>query len=478
MVRRRQLFKTRGARYGAYAGVYIIVIALVLGAINFLANRYDKAWDTTANKQFTLADQTINIVKKLPHDVTIYYFDDTTRFPEARNMLDRYSSLSPRLHVEYIDPVKKPQDAKAHGYQRSVNILVNSGTKTEQAKGLSEEELTGALIRSLKSGDRNVCFVTGSGESAIDDSDRSGYASAKEALERNNYKTRAVNLLSGTKAAAAAAGNTAPASAKIAVPDDCTLLVVAGPQHNYVQQETDAIKNYVEHGGKALFLLDPPLNLGKTATDENTTLVKMLDGWGVTVRKDLALDLSGVGEIFGLSAAVPLVDSYDPHAITNSLKNTATAFPLSRTLEIRPTEQATVQKLFSTSEGSVATTNLSSPAVRPDLKNDKKGPLVLAAAGTFNAMQKDSSKGRFIVVGSSQWLGNNFIRFNGNRDLFLNMANWLSADEDLISIRPKAPQDRPLNITPQKLVSTFWLSVVVFPLGVVLFGLATWWKRR
>ena len=60
----------------------------------------------------------------------------------------------------------------------------------------------------------------------------------------------------------------------------------------------------------------------------------------------------------------------------------------------------------------------------------------------------------------------------------LNMINWLTADEDLISIRPKAPEDRPLNMSAQKLGMVFWLSVVIFPLGVVGFGMATWWKRR
>jgi ABC-type uncharacterized transport system involved in gliding motility auxiliary subunit len=475
---RREILKSRGARYGAYASVYVIVIVAVLAAINFLANRYDKSYDATANKQFTLADQSIKIVKELPHDVTIYYFSDATQFPEARNLLERYSNLSPKLHVEYIDPVKKPQQAKAAGYRRDVNILVNSGTKVEEAKALSEEEVTGALIRSLKSGDRNACFVTGSGEASIDDSDRSGYSSVKDALERNNYKVRAVNLLqSGAKAAAPAPGAApaaAPVAGKIAVPSDCSLLVVAGPQHDYVQPEADAIKTYVENGGKALFLLDPPLNMGRSPIDENTTMVKVLGDWGVTVDKDLALDVSGIGQIFGLSEAVPLVGAYDPHAITNTMKDVATAFPLSRTLDIKNTDKTSVEKLFSTSENSFATTNLSSGQVRIDPKKDKKGPLLLAAAGTYNGAQK----GRFVVVGSSQWAGNNFIRFNGNRDLFLNMVNWLSADEDLISIRPKAPEDRPLNMSAQKLNSAFWLSVVIFPLGVVGFGLATWWKRR
>src|SRR5215831_20397029 len=104
--------KSRTTQYGAYAAVYILVIVAVLGAINFLANRYDKSYDATANKQFSLAEQTIKVVKGLKNDVTITYFDEQTRFPTAKDLLDRYSALSPKLHVEYIDPVKKPQQAK------------------------------------------------------------------------------------------------------------------------------------------------------------------------------------------------------------------------------------------------------------------------------------------------------------------------------------------------------------------------------
>src|ERR1044071_776848 len=93
---------SRQTKYTAYAGVYVIVIIAVLGAINFLANRYDKSYDATANKAYSLADQTLKVVRGLKSDVKVTYFDEQTRFPQAKDLLDRYSSLSPKLHVEYI----------------------------------------------------------------------------------------------------------------------------------------------------------------------------------------------------------------------------------------------------------------------------------------------------------------------------------------------------------------------------------------
>lgn len=471
----------RQTKYTAYAGTYILVILAVLAAVNFLANRYDKSYDATANKQFSLSDQTIKVVKGLNRDLKITYFDESLRFPQAKDLLDRYASLSPKVHVEYIDPVKKPQLARVAGFRRDTNILVDSGLRKEEAKSLTEEDVTGAVIRSLKSGERFACFVSGSGEHSLEDSSgRDGYAAVKEALERNNVKTRSISLLSGPPTADLKAGTvpaTTPQVAKPEVPKDCTALVIAGPKYAYTEPETQAIKAYVEGGGRAIFLVDPPLSMGREEVSPNPELAKLLESWGVTLNKDLALDISGIGQLFQLGPEVPLVTSYESHAIVRDMKETATAFPLARTLDIKSTDKTTVEKLFSTSANSFATTKLGSNEIRIDQKNDKKGPLLLGAAGTYNTGTA-GNQGRFVVVGSSRWVSNGFIRFNGNRDLFLNAMNWLTSDEDLISIRPKEPDNRPLNISSRGMSSVFWLSVVFFPLSIVVSGLMVWWRRR
>jgi len=128
-----------------------------------------------------------------------------------------------------------------------------------------------------------------------------------------------------------------------------------------------------------------------------------------------------------------------------------------------------------TIENSFATTNLSSAEIKVDPKKDKKGPLVLGAAGSVKSGGKE---GRFVAVGSSNFLGNNILKFNGNRDLFLNIMNWLSSDEDLISIRPKDPEDRRLTLTSRQMSTIFSSSVIGLPLIVIAAGMMVWWKRR
>src|SRR6516165_9138574 len=213
--------KTRQTKYSLYITAYLAVILAILAAANWLANQHNKSFDSTFNKQFSLSDQTIKVVKGLTKDVTITDYDKTSAFTTARDLLDRYSNLSSKLHVVYVDPDKKPQIAKAAAVRSYGQIVVDSGAKKEEAKSLSEEELTGALIRSLKSGERNVCFVSAANEHSITDEAATGYSVMKQLLERDNYKTREINF----KTAAPEAGKPlaigqAPAAGAVEVPKD------------------------------------------------------------------------------------------------------------------------------------------------------------------------------------------------------------------------------------------------------------------
>jgi ABC-type uncharacterized transport system involved in gliding motility auxiliary subunit len=469
--------KARQTQYTAYASLYVLVVLAVLAAVNFLANRYDKSYDSTANKQFSLSDQTVKVVKGLKRDVQFNYFGSQNEFRAARDTLDRYSSLSPKLHVTYVDPERKPQVAKAAGYRPDSTVIVDSGTRRESAKSLTEEELTGALIRSLKSDERTVCMLSAAGEHSIDDSDAGGYSLFKQLLERDNYKVRTETLHP------AAPGDNkslslgqAPAASSLEVPKSCTVLVVAGPKNDYPVPVVNALESYVEAGGRALFMLDTPLRLGESnPPTENDDLLKLLEDWGVTANKDLTLDLSGVGQIFRLGPEVPLILGYESHPITQPLTRVPTAYPLSRSLDTKSTGKATLSKLVDTTDASIATNSIGARGA-VDPSKGKKGPLTLAVAGTLSA----SPQGRFVVLGTSLAAQNGVVgsRSLGNRDLMVNIVNWLSSDEDLISIRPKAAEDRPLNMTSRRLNATFWLGVVVFPLAVIGSGLITWWRRR
>jgi len=455
-----QWLKARQTRYAAYATIYVLVVICVVVVANVLADRYNKSFDATSNKRYSLSDQTAKIVKGLKQDATITYFNQSTRFPEGKDLLDQYANLTPKIRVEYVDPDKNPQLAREAGIRELGTAVVRIGNKREEAKSMTEEGITGAFIRDLKSTTRTVCFVSGSGEHQLDNSDREGLSRFKDLLAKDDYEDRTIDLLQ-----------------KAEVPADCTTLVVAGPTQNYLQPEVDAIRKYVEGGGRALLMLDPPLKLGRQEIADNDALTSLLQSWGVTMNKDLILDLNPIGQIAGLGPQVALVTSYSTQPIVSDMKGTATGFPLSRSMEIKNTDKTSVEKLFDSSGSSLATNNLSSPAVDIRDPKNKKGPLTIAAAGTYNT-GKENSQGRFVVVGTSSWVANRFIDFNGNDDLALNTINWLSSDEDLISIRPKQKEDRRITMTRAQLNWVRATSQFILPLAVVVAGVFVWWKRR
>ena len=455
-----QFLKARQTKYAAYAAVYVLVLIAIIVTANVLANRYDKSFDATSNKRYSLSDQTVKIVKGLKQDATITYFDQPRGFQAAKDQLDLYSNLSPKVHVKYVDADKEVTQARAAGIKSYGTAIVQIGANKQEAKGVSEEGITGAFIRDLKNTTRTVCFVTGSGEHQIDDSTRSGYSQFKELLGKDEYVAKSINLLQ-----------------KAEIPSDCTVLVVAGPSGDYQQPEVDAIKKFVEDGGRALFLLDPPLKMGRSEIADNDALTSVLKDWGVTVDKDLILDMNPIGQLAGLGPQVALVTTYDSHPIVTEMKGTATGFPLSRSIDVKSGAKTTVTKLFGSSDSSLATEKLNSPEVNPSDPKNKKGPMTIAAAGTYNT-GKENSQGRFVVVGSSAWAANSFIRFNGNRDLALNAMNWLSSDEDLISIRPKEPEDRRITLTRAQMNWVRTTSQFILPLIVVFAGVSVWWRRR
>jgi len=448
-----EFLKARQTKYGAFVALYLIVVLAVIGIGNYLADHHNKTVDVTANKQFTLSDETMKVAHNLKRPVTIYYFDKSDNYDHARDLFDRYRNLSSNIRVDYVDPDRKPDVARIEGARAMGDIIVDNGEKKETAKGLTEEELTGALVRASKSGQKTICFVQGSGEHTIGSTDRDGYSTIKDALEKNNYKTDTISLIE-----------------KPEVPKSCAVVVVAGPKHDYLQPALDALKKYVEGGGAVLFNFDPVLNLPDGKTGDTPELFKLVSEWGVTPTGDVVLDLSSASRLFGQSS--PVVGSYEHHPIVNVMQDNATVYPLATTLDVKPP----AEKLFSSTADSFGLTNPKLPIQEAELAKAKKGPFTLGAAATIGS---GSNAGRVVVVGSSNWMANNIMSAPiANRDLALNTFNWLTSDTDLISIRPKEPEDRRLHVTGSAVRVLFLTSVVFLPLIVIVSGFSVWWKRR
>ncbi|MBL8242366.1 MAG: Gldg family protein [Bryobacterales bacterium] len=439
---------SRQTKFTAYTGLYAAIFIAGLVIVNVLAERNNKSVDTTANKRYSLSEQTEKIVSGLKGEVVAVYFDRTSRFETAKGLLDRYSNISNKFKIEYVDPDKDPAKAKAFGARSYGTLILDNGTRREEAKAVTEQEITGAMARMQQTGEQMLCSLDGHGERALEGGDPGSFGSAKQALERNNYKTQTVKMLE-----------------KAEIPAACTILLSAGARRDYGDEAIAAIKGFVEKGGDAMFLLTPAIKGAKEEVDENAKLVALLGTWNVQVNNDLLFDGAGPG--------VLAVEDFSQHPIVRDMRGLPALIALARSLEVK----TGAEKLFGSSPDAFRTKTLDLQKLQAGPTKDGNGPFVLGAATTVGGGGDIKKQGRVVVVGSVDWASAAMLNRYGNRDLFLNMVNWLSADEDLISIRPKEPEDRRLNVKPAQ----FWVLYVTSflpALGVLAAGIMVWLKRR
>ena len=448
----------RGERFleAVNLAVYTAVAVAIVVLANWFVDRHNRRWDLTPNQSYSLSPQTTKVLKELKNDLTIYVFDRESGFRGRRDLLDNYSALTPRVTVRYVDPDRQPSLAGQFGIRNYGTVVVAGGDRHFEAQSSTEEGLTNAIVRLLK-GQKTVYFIQGHGERDVDSSDRAGYGRVKKQLENENRQVKTLVLLQ-----------------KMEVPADCSLLVIAGPRNDFLAQEVETIKKYLTGGGRALFLLDPGMEL--------TNLAKLLADWNVTLRNDLAIDENPVAQLVGASPSMPLILKYGSSPIVQPLARTATLFPLTRSFEVGKEYKAGVsaESLCETSPDSFGVADFDPKVreVRYRAGKDTKGPLSVAVAGTIAGEGEKKTEGRFVAVGTSMLAVNNYLPFEGNRDLFMNMVNWLSAEEDLISIRPKPPESQRLNMTAQQMRRVLYLGVFGLPILIIALGTSVWWRRR
>src|ERR1700746_1547736 len=110
-----QWLKARQTKYVGYATTYILIVMIAVVVANVLADRFNKSYDATSNKRYSLSDQTAKIVKGLKQNAIISYFNQSTRFRDGKDLLEQYANLSPKVQVKYVDPDKDPQLAREAG---------------------------------------------------------------------------------------------------------------------------------------------------------------------------------------------------------------------------------------------------------------------------------------------------------------------------------------------------------------------------
>src|SRR5947209_13242077 len=89
-----KVFSRRQARYGTLAAASVLVVLGILVAINYIGARQNKRWDLTVNKQFSLSDQSRNVLAKLDSPLQIMVFAQEPEFQRYKDKLKEYEYAS------------------------------------------------------------------------------------------------------------------------------------------------------------------------------------------------------------------------------------------------------------------------------------------------------------------------------------------------------------------------------------------------
>jgi ABC-type uncharacterized transport system involved in gliding motility auxiliary subunit len=180
----------------------------------------------------------------------------------------------------------------------------------------------------------------------------------------------------------------------------------------------------------------------------------------------------------------PVITEYGWSTVTKDLGQTVFPGVAALTVPTTPAAGTTVTPLARTSGQSWTTKDARNPQFK---EGDTRGPLTIAAsieaeaknaASTQSNPDKEAPKTRLVVVGDADFASNSFLRMASNRDFLVNSVNWLTESEELISIRPKPPEDRSVFLSPTQTTLIWISSIVLLPLVVLVAGASVWWSRR
>lgn len=488
----------RSTQTGANAIIATLSILVILGLINFLGVRYGQRIDLTENQILTLSPLSQKVVKNLQQSVKVWIFDPIPN-SEDRELLENYRRYGSKLEFEFVDPEQQPTLAEKFNVQELGEVYLEYGTDRQFLQRVNEQEplleakLTNGISRLTSDRYDKVYFLQGHGELSLEQVE-GGLSQAVSILEERNFTALPLNLAQSSQ-----------------VPEDASLVVVAGPKRALFEQEVKALSEYLSKNGSLLLMIDP---------DTNPGFDSLLTDWGVEIDSRLAIDDSRLRITSNLGPATPLVTNYGNHPITKDFAGGFSFYPLARPLDTKSIEGIEETALLITSEDTWAESNPEEQPLEFNSEQDRPGPLMLGVAlsrktqsssASSNSktealktpeaspnpsdnkqpkaspkpkneqkekVDQNKSESRLVVFGDSNFAINGLFEQQLNGDIFLNSISWLSKQDDqILSIRPKQQQNRRINLTPEQKLTLSWSALLMPLLGFMTAGVI-WWLRR
>ena len=433
-------------------GVFVILLLLLVILLGYLAAQTRLQWDVSQNGRNSLSEASIEILEKLqgPVQVTAYATEQHAQLGDIRKIIADfvalYQRVKPDLSLTFIDPVAQPILTQEADVQVNGEMVIKFNQRVEHLTAINEQAFSNALMRLARAEDKLIVALNGHGERRLDGNANYDLGEFGRHLRTNGFNSQSLNL-----------------AIEQDVPVNASMLMIASPQTDLLPGEVDKLLNYIDRGGNLLWLVDQESLRGLLPVAEKLRLTLTP---GVVV--DPQAEQLKAPITFALGAI------YGQHVITDNF-DYITVFPFARQITIDENEDwSSVSLVEAAQQGWVETGDLND-AINFDQADDVVGPISIAVALTRNIQDREQ---RIVVVGSGHFLANTYIGNGSNLDFGINLINWLTGDEELIVIQPRATLDSNLILSESDLTLIAVVFLLLLPLLFFVCGTVIWWRRR
>jgi ABC-type uncharacterized transport system involved in gliding motility auxiliary subunit len=475
---------SRQARYGTnllITSLALVAIVVVVNYIVYTAGTQTTLWvDLTESKSNSLSDETIRTLHTLtePIEIRAWFGPESTSWDTTRALLDKYTAESRgMLTYTKVDPEANPVLAKQDGVSKDGTLIFLMGEQKQLITTADETNITTAIIKLINPGEHFVYFLTGHGEASIDGSGNTDINTLVGALRNKNYTVDKLNLTEQKK-----------------VPENASVLIIAGPKKPLQDFELTAIQDYLKAGGSLILMQNP---YAVTQMDPSTDILAayLKKDWGISLHNDIIIDL--VNHYF----LNPFASNYPSGStITEHILGTYSVFPTAMSLEVTQAEgksftPVAIVQIEATKDQAWGETDLNSVGLISflaekntatfDKEKDNAAPLTVAVSAedaSITSTNPTKKTARVVVFGDEDFAENQMINqgSGANEDLITNAVDWASEQENLINITPKTASTHYISLPTDTWVlnAIVLTSICLLPGSfIVLYGIV-WYNRR
>ena len=434
-------------------GIFALLLIAAALLIIWLLRDNRMQWDLTQNQRNTLSKATLDVLKKMdgPINVTAYATLQDPQLGDIRRVIhdfvEPYQRTKRDFTLSFVDPREHPKETQTANVRSNGELIIQYGKRSEHLTNLNEQNMTNLLQRLARSQERVIVYLDGHGEPRLDGRTNFDLGDFGRQLGNKGFRIQPLNLAVAQD-----------------VPDNANVLVIAQPRAEVLKGEGEKLKRFLERGGNLLWLIDQEPMRG---------LQPLAEYLGLQLTPGVVVDPAAAE--LRIPVTIALAASYGVHPITDNFALN-TAFPFARQIATKPEngDWRSTQLVEVAQRGWIETGDLEKN-VHFDKDRDVHGPVIVAA--TLERKVKDKSQ-RVVVVGTSQFLSNQYVGMLANLDLGTNMLNWLAEDENLISVQPRSRVDTELSLGRTGLTFIGLWFLLVLPAAFLVIGGMVWWRRR